>query len=51
MLARKLMLSLVADFQQNKALVLNPQFLQGIKSILTDSSLDKVRAHLFSCRC
>ncbi|XP_060207004.1 puromycin-sensitive aminopeptidase isoform X1 [Lycium barbarum] len=40
-LARKLMLSLVADFQQNKALVLNPQFLQGIKSILTDSSLDK----------
>ncbi|PHT57705.1 Puromycin-sensitive aminopeptidase [Capsicum baccatum] len=40
-LARKLMLSLVADFQQNKALALNPQFLQGIKSILTDSSLDK----------
>ncbi|KAL3331368.1 hypothetical protein AABB24_034940 [Solanum stoloniferum] len=40
-LARKLMLSLVSDFQQNKALVLNPQFLQGIKSILTDSSLDK----------
>nr|XP_009589014.1 puromycin-sensitive aminopeptidase isoform X1 [Nicotiana tomentosiformis]XP_009589019.1 puromycin-sensitive aminopeptidase isoform X1 [Nicotiana tomentosiformis]XP_009589023.1 puromycin-sensitive aminopeptidase isoform X1 [Nicotiana tomentosiformis] len=40
-LARKLMLSLVADFQQNKALVLNPQFVQGIKSILTDSSLDK----------
>ncbi|KAM3321725.1 puromycin-sensitive aminopeptidase isoform X1 [Capsicum chacoense] len=40
-LARKLMLSLVADFQQNKTLALNPQFLQGIKSILTDSSLDK----------
>lgn len=51
MLARKLMLSLVADFQQNKPLVLNPQFLQGIKSILTDSSLDKVLTHLVSCRC
>lgn len=47
MLARKLMLSLVADFQQNKALALNPQFLQGIKSILTDSSLDKVFAASF----
>nr|GME06709.1 puromycin-sensitive aminopeptidase isoform X4 [Ipomoea batatas] len=40
-LARELMLNLVADFQQNKPLVLNPQFLQGIKSILNDSSLDK----------
>ncbi|VFQ68044.1 unnamed protein product [Cuscuta campestris] len=40
-LARKLMLNLVADFQQNKHLVLNPQFVQGIKSILNDSSLDK----------
>ncbi|MCD7465244.1 hypothetical protein HAX54_000907 [Datura stramonium] len=40
-LARKLMLSLVADFQQNKALVLNPQFLQGMKSILNHPSLDK----------
>ncbi|KAL7122986.1 hypothetical protein ACP275_01G078200 [Erythranthe tilingii] len=40
-LARKLMLSLVSDFQQNKALVLNPQFLHGIKSILGDSILDK----------
>lgn len=42
MLARKLMLSLVADFQQNKPLVLNPKFLHGLKSILSDSSLDKV---------
>lgn len=40
-LARKLMLGLVADFQQNKPLVLNPQFVHGIKSILSDSSLDK----------
>lgn len=40
-LARKLMLSLVADFQQNKSLTINPQFVQGIKSILCDSSLDK----------
>lgn len=42
MLARKLMLSLVADFQQNKPLVLNPKFVHGLKSILLDSSLDKV---------
>ncbi|CAI9094101.1 OLC1v1029768C1 [Oldenlandia corymbosa var. corymbosa] len=40
-LARKLMLGLVADYQQNKPLVLNPQFVQGLKSILCDSSLDK----------
>ncbi|XP_050378743.1 puromycin-sensitive aminopeptidase isoform X2 [Argentina anserina] len=40
-LARKLMLSLVADFQQKKPLVLNPKFLHGLKSILSDSSLDK----------
>lgn len=42
MLARKLMLSLVADYQQNKQLVLNPKFVQGLKSILCDCSLDKV---------
>ncbi|XP_062146073.1 puromycin-sensitive aminopeptidase [Alnus glutinosa] len=40
-LARKLMLSLVADFQQNKPLVLNLNFVQGLRSILGDSSLDK----------
>ncbi|KAK4488309.1 hypothetical protein RD792_004065 [Penstemon davidsonii] len=40
-LARKLMLSLVSDFQQNKPLVLNQKFLHGVKSILGDSSLDK----------
>eukprot|EP00262_Sarcandra_glabra_P013014 TRINITY_DN34_c0_g1_i2.p1 TRINITY_DN34_c0_g1~~TRINITY_DN34_c0_g1_i2.p1 ORF type:complete len:888 (+),score=166.95 TRINITY_DN34_c0_g1_i2:279-2942(+) len=40
-LARKLMLSLVADFQQNKPLVLNPKFVDGIKSILCHPSLDK----------
>lgn len=42
MLARNLMLSLVADIQQNKQLVLNPKFVLGLKSILSDSSLDKV---------
>jgi len=41
LLARKLMLSLVADFQQNKLLVLNPNFVHGLRSILGDSSLDK----------
>ncbi|KAJ9147935.1 hypothetical protein P3X46_030048 [Hevea brasiliensis] len=41
-LARKLMLNLVADFQQKKPLVLNPKFVHGLKSILCDSSLDKV---------
>ncbi|XP_058082015.1 puromycin-sensitive aminopeptidase [Magnolia sinica] len=40
-LARKLMLTLVADFQQNKPLVLNPKFVDGLKSILGNSSLDK----------
>ena len=42
LLARKLMLSLVADFQQSKPLVLNPKFVDGFKSILSDKSLDKV---------
>ncbi|XP_040985933.1 puromycin-sensitive aminopeptidase isoform X2 [Juglans microcarpa x Juglans regia] len=40
-LARKLMLNLVADFQQNKPLVLNQNFVDGLRSILSDSSLDK----------
>ncbi|KAJ8490444.1 hypothetical protein OPV22_012165 [Ensete ventricosum] len=40
-LARKLMLSLVADFQQNKSLSLNPKFIEGIRSILCNTSLDK----------
>ncbi|KAI9102258.1 hypothetical protein K1719_023460 [Acacia pycnantha] len=40
-LARKLMLSLVDDFQHNKLLVLNKKFVDGFKSILSDSSLDK----------
>ncbi|KAL2902772.1 Puromycin-sensitive aminopeptidase, partial [Bienertia sinuspersici] len=40
-LARKLMLNLVADFQQNKPLHLNAKFVEGLKSILHDSSLDK----------
>ncbi|OMO79568.1 Peptidase M1, alanine aminopeptidase/leukotriene A4 hydrolase [Corchorus capsularis] len=41
LLARKLMLSLVADFQQNKPLALNPKFVQGLRSILSNTSLDK----------
>ncbi|XP_010541673.1 PREDICTED: puromycin-sensitive aminopeptidase-like [Tarenaya hassleriana] len=40
-LARKLMLSLVSDFQQKKPLVLNPKFVHGLSSILSQSSLDK----------
>eukprot|EP00258_Populus_trichocarpa_P026327 XP_024442346.1 puromycin-sensitive aminopeptidase [Populus trichocarpa] len=40
-LARKLMLSLVSDFQQGKPLVLNPKFVQGLRSVLSDSNLDK----------
>uniref|UniRef100_A0A0D9XAY8 Protein DETOXIFICATION n=1 Tax=Leersia perrieri TaxID=77586 RepID=A0A0D9XAY8_9ORYZ len=40
-LARKLMLSLVADFQQQKPLALNPKFVDGLRSILRNTSLDK----------
>lgn len=40
-LSRNLMLSLVRDFQENKPLVLNPQFVHGIRSILGDANLDK----------
>ncbi|GKU95244.1 hypothetical protein SLEP1_g8625 [Rubroshorea leprosula] len=40
-LARKLMLSMVADFQQGKPLALNPNFVHGLKCILSDASLDK----------
>ncbi|TQD75520.1 hypothetical protein C1H46_038941 [Malus baccata] len=40
-LARKLMLDLVANFQQNKPLVLNPKFVIGLIRILSDLSLDK----------
>lgn len=47
MLSRKLMLSLVGDIQQNKPLVLNPQFVEGLKSILTNPSLDKVLLDVF----
>lgn len=36
------MLSLVDDLQHNKPLVLNPSFVDGLKRILRDSSLDKV---------
>ncbi|CAO2819095.1 unnamed protein product [Amaranthus hypochondriacus] len=40
-LARKLMLSLVADYQQNRPLVLNAKFVDGFKSIMRSSNLDK----------
>lgn len=40
-LARKLMLNLVADYKKNNPLVLNPVFVDGIRSILTDTGLDK----------
>ncbi|RLM61640.1 puromycin-sensitive aminopeptidase [Panicum miliaceum] len=40
-LARKLMLSLVADYQQQKTLILNPKFVDGLRSILLNTSLDK----------
>ncbi|KAE9607704.1 putative cytosol alanyl aminopeptidase [Lupinus albus] len=40
-LARKLMLNLVDDFQHDKPLVLNPSFVDGFKRILSNSSLDK----------
>jgi hypothetical protein len=42
LLSRKLMLSLVADFQQQKPLALNPSFVGGIRSILCNTTLDKV---------
>ncbi|KAJ0594419.1 putative cytosol alanyl aminopeptidase [Helianthus annuus] len=40
-LARKLMLNQVVNFQKSSPLVLDPQFVHGIKCILLDSSLDK----------
>lgn len=40
-LSRNLMLSLVDSFQQNRPMVLDPKFVNGLKSILCDSSLDK----------
>ncbi|CAA7390740.1 unnamed protein product [Spirodela intermedia] len=40
-LSRKLMLSLVADFQQSNPLVLNPKFVEGLRTIIRDPSLDK----------
>ncbi|CAF1943530.1 unnamed protein product, partial [Brassica oleracea] len=41
-LARKLMPNLVSGFEQNKPLVLNPKFIQGLSSVLSDTSLDKL---------
>lgn len=40
-LARKLMLSLVDKAQQNQPLSVDPKFVNGLRSIICDSSLDK----------
>lgn len=40
-LARKLMLSLVDQAQENQPLSVDPKFVNGLRSILCDSSLDK----------
>ena len=40
-LARKLMFSLVDQAQQNQPLSVDPKFVNGLRSILCDSSLDK----------
>ncbi|XP_078427665.1 peptidase M1 family protein [Wolffia australiana] len=40
-LSRKLMLSLMENFQQKKDLALNPKFVEGFRAILCDPSLDK----------
>uniref|UniRef100_A0A0C9RN16 Puromycin-sensitive aminopeptidase n=1 Tax=Wollemia nobilis TaxID=56998 RepID=A0A0C9RN16_9CONI len=40
-LARKLMLSLVDRAQKNQPLTVDPKFVNGLRSILCDSSLDK----------
>ena len=40
-MARKLMLSLVDQAQQNQPLSVDPKFVNGLRSILCDSSLDK----------
>lgn len=46
------MLTLVADYQQNKPLVLNETFVHGLKSMLCDLSLDKVlRSSVFTFSC
>lgn len=36
------MLNLVVDFQEGKQLALNQKFIEGLRSTLLDSSLDKV---------
>ncbi|KAH9324651.1 hypothetical protein KI387_004829, partial [Taxus chinensis] len=40
-LARKLMLALVDRAQKNQPLIVDPKFVNGLKSLLCDSSLDK----------
>ena len=40
-MARKLMLSLVDQAQQNQLLAIDPKFVNALRSILSNSSLDK----------
>lgn len=40
-LARKMMLNLVADFQKKRELIVDSKFIDGLRSILCDSGLDK----------
>ena len=43
MLARGLLLRLVADHQAGKQLAMDSAFLAALKAVLEDTSLDKVR--------
>jgi hypothetical protein len=46
-MGRKLILSLVKKFQQGEKLEVDAGFLNGLRSILCDSTLDKVKLFLF----
>ena len=46
-MGRKLILSLVKKYQQGEKLEVDSRFLNGLRSILCDSTLDKVRLYLF----
>lgn len=41
LMAKKMMSSLVVDFQQNRPLVSNPKFIHGLRNILGESHLGK----------
>ena len=46
-MGRKLILSLIKKYQQGEKLEVDSAFLNGLRSILSDSTLDKVRLYLF----